>query len=166
MQTVESVLNPDPPRAKTYRVRRHRPGDMGWVVWRHRLLYSREYGYDERFEALVAEIVAGVIGTSIRRKSIAGSPNGMEKMSGPYFLYGSLRLWPSFAFCWWNPRHADWGLGDTLFRNAFDLPAEPVIRKSCYGRKVNWPRREASIKTPASNWWGKRSTAVGAERIW
>src|ERR1700731_912005 len=60
---VESVLNPDPPRAKTYRVRRHRPGDMGWVVWRHRLLYSREYGYDERFEALVAEIVAEFINT-------------------------------------------------------------------------------------------------------
>jgi GNAT superfamily N-acetyltransferase len=63
MQTVESVLNPDPPRAKTYRVRRHRPGDMGWVVWRHGLLYSQEYGYDERFEALVAAIVAEFIDT-------------------------------------------------------------------------------------------------------
>jgi GNAT superfamily N-acetyltransferase len=45
---------PEPP----YVLREPRSGDMGWVIHRHGALYAREYGYDQRFEALVAEIIA------------------------------------------------------------------------------------------------------------
>jgi DNA-binding MarR family transcriptional regulator/N-acetylglutamate synthase-like GNAT family acetyltransferase len=58
MQTVEDVLEPRAPGAVPYLLRTHRPGDIGWVVYRHGVLYSEEWGYDERFEALVAQIAA------------------------------------------------------------------------------------------------------------
>ena len=38
-----------------------RPGDMGWVVEQHGALYWDEFGWNREFEALVAEIVAGMI---------------------------------------------------------------------------------------------------------
>ena len=44
-----------------YVLRPPRIGDMGWIVHRQAALYSREYGWDETFEALIAEIVAAFI---------------------------------------------------------------------------------------------------------
>lgn len=61
MRTIEGVLGAEPDGETPYHLRRHQPGDMGWVVQRHGALYSQEYGWDARFESLVARITADFI---------------------------------------------------------------------------------------------------------
>jgi DNA-binding MarR family transcriptional regulator/GNAT superfamily N-acetyltransferase len=61
MRTIETVLDGDPGRTAPYILRPPRAGDMGWIVSRHGALYGKDYGWDERLEALTAEIVAAFV---------------------------------------------------------------------------------------------------------
>ncbi len=61
MRAIEELLGAPPGQKAPYLLRSHQPGDMGWVVYRHGVLYAEEYGWDEHFEALVAEIAARFI---------------------------------------------------------------------------------------------------------
>jgi len=61
MRRVQRLLGGAPEPEPPYHLRGLRPGDIGWVVHRQGLLYATEYGWDQTFEALVAEIAAAFV---------------------------------------------------------------------------------------------------------
>lgn len=56
---VRALLGDTDAGSGTVTIRDARAGDFGWMIERHGILYAHEYGWDETFEGLVAEIVGG-----------------------------------------------------------------------------------------------------------
>lgn len=61
IKTVRALLGDKPEPKTPYLLRPPQVGDMGWIVHRQAILYAQEYGWDELYEALAAEIVAKFI---------------------------------------------------------------------------------------------------------
>ncbi len=60
MQTVRGLLDGPAPGPETVILRPLRPGDMGWVIERHAVLYAQDQGWGPRFEACAAQIGAEI----------------------------------------------------------------------------------------------------------
>jgi DNA-binding MarR family transcriptional regulator/GNAT superfamily N-acetyltransferase len=61
MQTVERLMGHGSPPVAGVTMRPHRVGDLGWIAHRQALLYAQEYGWDESYEVLAAEILAAFV---------------------------------------------------------------------------------------------------------
>ncbi|MFX0006997.1 MAG: GNAT family N-acetyltransferase [Promethearchaeota archaeon] len=61
MSNIERILNPEHPKSGFYNIRSHRPGDIGYIIFRHGVIYAMEYQLDETFEAYVAKYMAEFI---------------------------------------------------------------------------------------------------------
>jgi len=62
MAAVETLLGPHEDADRRCVFRTFGPGDLGWAVQRHGLLFSQEYDWDQSYEAEVAARVAGFEG--------------------------------------------------------------------------------------------------------
>jgi DNA-binding MarR family transcriptional regulator/GNAT superfamily N-acetyltransferase len=114
-------------------LREHRPGDMGWVVQAHGELYAREYGWDERFEALVAGIVEKFVSRFKPGRERCWIAELDGERVGSVFVVEQSKSVAQLRLLILAPRARGRGLGKRLVRECIDF-----ARASGYRKLVLW----------------------------
>ena len=136
--TVEQVLEPRKAKAEIT-LRPHRPGDMGWVVERHGVLYEGEYGWGALFEALVADIVAKFLRQFDAKRERCWIAESAGERVGSVFVVDEGRNIAKLRLLLIEPRVRGQGLGQRLVEECIAF-----ARGSGYRKLVLWTHENLS----------------------
>lgn len=129
MDSITRLLD-DAPRRPGFTLRPHRPGDIGWMVARHGELYTREYGWDDTFEALAAEVGAQFLrdfDPACERAWIAELDSG-ERV-GCVFLIRKSAAVAKLRVLLVDPKARGLGIGAALVQACIDFARAKGYRK-------------------------------------
>jgi GNAT superfamily N-acetyltransferase len=97
-----------------------RPGDLGWLVHLHGVLYAREYGFDDRFEAYVAEPLARFVLTRTERERLWIAERD-ERIVGSIAIVAATDAEAQLRWYLVDPSARGRGLGQRLLHEALDF---------------------------------------------
>lgn len=110
-----------------------RPGDLGWVVMAHGEVYAAEFGWDTRFEALVARIVADYAGGHDPAREAAWIAEVDGQRAGCIFCVAADDETAKLRILLVHPAARGHGLGDLLVAACLEF-----ARGAGYSRMQLW----------------------------
>jgi DNA-binding MarR family transcriptional regulator/N-acetylglutamate synthase-like GNAT family acetyltransferase len=129
MDTIEELLGARPEQKAPYLLRPHQPGDMGWVVHRHGVIYSEEYRWDEQFEALVAGIVSKFIQKYDPKKERCWIAEKDGEIVGSVFLVKKSERIAKLRLLLVEPKARGLGIGGRLVDECIRFAPQAGYRK-------------------------------------
>jgi DNA-binding MarR family transcriptional regulator/GNAT superfamily N-acetyltransferase len=129
MRAIEMLLGARPEPKVPYLLRPHQPGDMGWIIHRHGALYAQEYGWDETFEALVAEIAAKFIQSFDPKRERCWIAEREGEIVGSVFLVRRSKTVGKLRLMYVEPRARGLGIGSRLVEECIRFARQAGYRK-------------------------------------